>query len=131
MEALPRTGFPTDNPGRFDQTVAILFPFAEDALWTTRADGRVRLRLEPLCTQLPYTVHRMFYEALDKYGDLSALGFKCKNKWERISYYQYYLIARKVAKGFLKVGAPSCTPFLSPDLLSSLSSSQHSTRQGP
>ncbi|XP_059123888.1 long-chain-fatty-acid--CoA ligase ACSBG1 [Peromyscus eremicus] len=77
---------------------------AEDALWTTRADGRVRLRLEPLCTQLPYTVHRMFYEALDKYGDLSALGFKCKNKWERISYYQYYLIARKVAKGFLKLG---------------------------
>ncbi|KAL6039669.1 hypothetical protein STEG23_012399, partial [Scotinomys teguina] len=83
---------------------ASLSDAAEEALWTTRADGRVRLRLEPFCTQLPYTVHRMFYEALDKYGDLSALGFKCKNKWERISYYQYYLIARKVAKGFLKLG---------------------------
>ncbi|XP_021027485.1 long-chain-fatty-acid--CoA ligase ACSBG1 [Mus caroli] len=77
---------------------------AEEALWTTRADGRVRLRLEPFCTQRPYTVHQMFYEALDKYGNLSALGFKCKDKWERISYYQYYLIARKVAKGFLKLG---------------------------
>lgn len=45
----------------------------------------------------------MFYEALDKYGDLSALGFKRQDKWEYISYYQYYQIARKVAKGFLKV----------------------------
>lgn len=82
---------------------------AEEALWTTRADGRVRLRLEPFCTQRPYTVHQMFYEALDKYGNLSALGFKRKDKWERISYYQYYLIARKVAKGFLKVGAHHST----------------------
>ncbi|KAM6149572.1 long-chain-fatty-acid--CoA ligase ACSBG1 [Erethizon dorsatum] len=76
----------------------------EEALWTTRADGRVRLRLDPICSQPPYTVHRMFYEALDKYGDLSALGFKHQDKWERISYYQYYLIARKAAKGFLKLG---------------------------
>ncbi|XP_057623585.1 long-chain-fatty-acid--CoA ligase ACSBG1 [Chionomys nivalis] len=77
---------------------------AEETLWTARADGRVRLRREPFCTQPPYTVHRMFYEALDKYGSLSALGFKRRNKWERISYYQYYEIARKVAKGFLKLG---------------------------
>ncbi|XP_041494612.1 long-chain-fatty-acid--CoA ligase ACSBG1 isoform X1 [Microtus oregoni] len=76
----------------------------EETLWTARADGRVRLRREPFCTQPPYTVHRMFYEALDKYGSLSALGFKRRNKWERISYYQYYEIARKVAKGFLKLG---------------------------
>ncbi|KFO35291.1 long-chain-fatty-acid--CoA ligase ACSBG1 [Fukomys damarensis] len=76
----------------------------EETLWTTRADGRVRLRLDPICSQTPYTVHRMFYEALDKYGDLSALGFKHQDKWERISYYQYYLIARKAAKGFLKLG---------------------------
>ncbi|XP_023568269.1 long-chain-fatty-acid--CoA ligase ACSBG1 isoform X1 [Octodon degus] len=77
---------------------------SEKALWTTRADGRVRLRLDPICSQPPYTIHRMFYEALDKYGDLSALGFKRQGKWERISYYQYYLIARKAAKGFLKLG---------------------------
>ncbi|XP_048649451.1 long-chain-fatty-acid--CoA ligase ACSBG1 isoform X1 [Marmota marmota marmota] len=76
----------------------------EEALWTTRADGRVRLRLDPCCPQLPYTVHRMFYEALDKYGDLNALGFKRQGKWEHVSYSQYYLIARKVAKGFLKLG---------------------------
>ncbi|KAF7478015.1 Hypothetical predicted protein [Marmota monax] len=46
----------------------------------------------------------MFYEALDKYGDLNALGFKRQGKWEHVSYSQYYLIARKVAKGFLKLG---------------------------
>uniref|UniRef100_H0UWI1 Long-chain-fatty-acid--CoA ligase ACSBG1 n=1 Tax=Cavia porcellus TaxID=10141 RepID=H0UWI1_CAVPO len=77
---------------------------SEEALWTTKADGRVRLRLDSSCSQPPYTVHRMFYEALDKYGDLSALGFKRQDKWEYISYYQYYQIARKVAKGFLKLG---------------------------
>ncbi|CAO2635011.1 Long-chain-fatty-acid--CoA ligase ACSBG1 [Lemmus lemmus] len=77
---------------------------AEEALWTAQADGRVRLRREPFCTQPPYTVHRMFYEALDKYGSLSALGVKRRNKWEHISYYQYYEIARKVARGFLKLG---------------------------
>ncbi|KAL4836962.1 hypothetical protein H8958_010616 [Nasalis larvatus] len=76
----------------------------EVALWTTRADGRVRLRIDPSCPQLPYTVHRMFYEALDKYGDFSALGFKRQDKWEHISYSQYYLLARRAAKGFLKLG---------------------------
>uniref|UniRef100_A0A8D1TM07 Long-chain-fatty-acid--CoA ligase ACSBG1 n=1 Tax=Sus scrofa TaxID=9823 RepID=A0A8D1TM07_PIG len=76
----------------------------EEALWTTRADGRVRLRIDPSCPQTPYTVHRMFYEALDNYGDLSALGFKRQGAWEHISYSQYYLLARKAAKGFLKLG---------------------------
>ncbi|XP_073917982.1 long-chain-fatty-acid--CoA ligase ACSBG1 isoform X4 [Castor canadensis] len=78
--------------------------YPEEALWTTQADGRVRLRMDPSCPQLPYTVHRMFYEALDKYGDLGALGFKRQDKWEHISYCQYYQIARRAAKGFLKLG---------------------------
>ncbi|KAM7048406.1 long-chain-fatty-acid--CoA ligase ACSBG1 isoform 3-T5 [Molossus nigricans] len=77
----------------------------EEALWTTRVDGRVRLRLDPSCPeQPPYTVHRMFYEALDKYGHLHALGFKRQGSWEHITYSQYYLLARKAAKGFLKLG---------------------------
>ncbi|XP_006871002.1 PREDICTED: long-chain-fatty-acid--CoA ligase ACSBG1 [Chrysochloris asiatica] len=74
----------------------------EEALWTTRADGRVRLRIDPSCPQPPCTVHQMFYEALDKYGSLSALGFKRQGKWERISYFQYYLFSRRAAKSFLK-----------------------------
>ncbi|XP_062947091.1 long-chain-fatty-acid--CoA ligase ACSBG1 isoform X2 [Cynocephalus volans] len=76
----------------------------EKELWTTRADGRVRLRIDPSCPHLPCTVHQMFYNALDKYGDLSALGFKRQDKWEHISYFQYYLLARKAAKGFMKLG---------------------------
>ncbi|XP_049708809.1 long-chain-fatty-acid--CoA ligase ACSBG1 isoform X3 [Elephas maximus indicus] len=76
----------------------------EEALWTTQADGRVRLRIDPSCPQPPTTVHQMFYQALDKYGNLSALGFKHQGKWERISYVQYYLLSRKAAKGFLKLG---------------------------
>ncbi|OWK09087.1 ACSBG1, partial [Cervus elaphus hippelaphus] len=44
----------------------------------------------------------MFSTALDKYGDLSAMGFKQQGTWEHISYTQYYLLARKAAKGFLK-----------------------------
>lgn len=78
---------------------------AEEALWTTRADGRVRLRIEPSCPQQPpYTVHQMFCQTLEKYGDLRALGFKRQGSWEHICYSQYYLLARKAAKGFLKLG---------------------------
>ncbi|XP_042796696.1 long-chain-fatty-acid--CoA ligase ACSBG1 isoform X1 [Panthera leo] len=75
-----------------------------EPLWTTRADGRVHLRVHPTCPQPPYTVHQMFHEVLDKYGDLSALGFKRQGVWEHISYSQYYLLARRTAKGFLKLG---------------------------
>ncbi|XP_019316042.2 long-chain-fatty-acid--CoA ligase ACSBG1 isoform X1 [Panthera pardus] len=77
---------------------------SEEPLWTTRADGRVHLRVHPTCPQPPYTVHQMFHEVLDKYGDLSALGFKRQGVWEHISYSQYYLLARRTAKGFLKLG---------------------------
>ncbi|XP_075391392.1 long-chain-fatty-acid--CoA ligase ACSBG1 isoform X2 [Tenrec ecaudatus] len=76
----------------------------EETLWTSRADGRVRLRIDSGCPQPPFTVHQMFYQALDKYGKLSALGFKHQGKWERISYLQYYLLSRKAAKSFLKLG---------------------------
>lgn len=58
----------------------------------------------------------MFHEALDKYRDLNALGFKRQGVWEHISYSQYYLLARRTAKGFLKVRAPpqTCPPALGP-----------------
>ncbi|KAK2495368.1 hypothetical protein MC885_016616 [Smutsia gigantea] len=77
---------------------------AEEALWTTRADGQVRLRIDPSCPDPPHTVHQMFCKTLDKYGGLSALGFKRQGSWEHISYSQYYQLSRKAAKGFLKLG---------------------------
>ncbi|XP_048225043.1 LOW QUALITY PROTEIN: long-chain-fatty-acid--CoA ligase ACSBG1 [Perognathus longimembris pacificus] len=76
----------------------------EGALWTTRADGRVRLRVDALSPQPPYTVHRMFREALGRYGALPALGVKRRGRWERVTYAQYYERARGAAKGFLKLG---------------------------
>ncbi|XP_053514837.1 long-chain-fatty-acid--CoA ligase ACSBG1 isoform X2 [Artibeus jamaicensis] len=76
----------------------------EESLWTTRADGRVRLRIDSGCPQRPNTVHQMFLEAVDKYGHFHALGFKRQGSWEHITYSQYYLLARKAAKGFLKLG---------------------------
>ncbi|XP_036295370.2 long-chain-fatty-acid--CoA ligase ACSBG1, partial [Pipistrellus kuhlii] len=81
---------------------------AEAALWTTRADGRVRLRLEPgrpqEQQQRAATVHQMFRRALARYGQLPALGYKRRGRWERLTYAQYYLQARRAAKGFLKLG---------------------------
>ncbi|XP_045681037.1 long-chain-fatty-acid--CoA ligase ACSBG1 isoform X2 [Phyllostomus hastatus] len=76
----------------------------EETLWTTRADGRVRLRIDPGCPQASQTVHQMFLQARDKYGHLRALGFKRRGSWEHITYSQYYLLARKAARGFLKLG---------------------------
>ncbi|XP_039072738.1 long-chain-fatty-acid--CoA ligase ACSBG1 [Hyaena hyaena] len=77
---------------------------AEEPLWTTRRDGRVHLRVHPTCPQRPYTIHQMFRSTLDKYWSLSALGVKRQGVWEDISYSQYYLLARRAAKGFLKLG---------------------------
>lgn len=91
--------------GQHDPSCGLPSP-SEETLWTTRADGRVRPRVHPACSQPPYTVHQMFSETLDKYGDLWALGFKRQGTWEHISYSQYYLLARKAAKGFLKVRGP-------------------------
>uniref|UniRef100_A0A667G995 Long-chain-fatty-acid--CoA ligase ACSBG1 n=1 Tax=Lynx canadensis TaxID=61383 RepID=A0A667G995_LYNCA len=82
---------------------------SEEPLWTTRADGRVHLRVHTTCPQPPYTVHQMFHESLDKYRDLRALGFKRQGVWEHISYSQYYLLARRTAKGFLKLGLERAT----------------------
>ncbi|KAM5291466.1 long-chain-fatty-acid--CoA ligase ACSBG1 isoform 2-T4 [Glossophaga mutica] len=76
----------------------------EEALWTTKADGRVHLRIDPGYPQPPHTVHQMFLQAVEKYGHLHALGFKRRGSWEHITYSQYYLLARKAAKGFLKLG---------------------------
>lgn len=87
---------------------------AEEALWTTRADGRVRLRIDPSCPDPPHTVHQMFCETLGKYGDLSALGFKRQGSWENISYSQYYQLSRKAAKGFLKVRDPTAPAVTTP-----------------
>ncbi|XP_068060555.1 long-chain-fatty-acid--CoA ligase ACSBG1 isoform X4 [Anomalospiza imberbis] len=75
-----------------------------ESLWTSFADGRVRLRIDNSCPQSPITVHQMFKESLEKYGSLNALASKKKGKWEKITFSEYYCLSRKAAKSFLKLG---------------------------
>ncbi|XP_009992808.1 PREDICTED: long-chain-fatty-acid--CoA ligase ACSBG1 [Chaetura pelagica] len=81
----------------------IMFSFPEP-LWTSFADGRVRLRIDKSCPQTPITVHQMFKESLEKYGSLNALASKKNGKWEKITFSEYYCLSRKAAKSFLKLG---------------------------
>ncbi|XP_066414698.1 long-chain-fatty-acid--CoA ligase ACSBG1 isoform X3 [Molothrus aeneus] len=75
-----------------------------ESLWTSFADGRVRLRIDNSCPQTPITVHQMFKESLEKYGSLNALASKKNGKWEKITFSEYYCLSRKAAKSFLKLG---------------------------
>lgn len=80
-----------------------------ESLWTSFADGRVRLRIDNSCPQPPITVHQMFKESLEKYGSLNALASRKNGKWEKITFSEYYCLSRKAAKSFLKVGTESKT----------------------
>uniref|UniRef100_A0A8C5SA24 Long-chain-fatty-acid--CoA ligase ACSBG1 n=1 Tax=Laticauda laticaudata TaxID=8630 RepID=A0A8C5SA24_LATLA len=73
-------------------------------LWTTTADGQVKLRRDPTCSQAPITIHQMFLESLKKYTSLNALASKKEGKWEKITFLEYYHLSRKAAKSFMKLG---------------------------
>ncbi|XP_042330384.1 long-chain-fatty-acid--CoA ligase ACSBG1 isoform X2 [Sceloporus undulatus] len=74
------------------------------SLWTTSADGLVKLRRDPSCSQTPVTVHQMFQESLEKYGSFNAMASKKAGKWEKITFAEYYRLSQKAAKSFLKLG---------------------------
>ncbi|XP_072526915.1 long-chain-fatty-acid--CoA ligase ACSBG1 isoform X1 [Salminus brasiliensis] len=74
------------------------------SLWTTEASGSVKLRIDELCPQEPITVHQMFINCVQKYGHLPALASKRKEKWEKITFSEYYRCCRMAAKSFLKLG---------------------------
>lgn len=73
------------------------------SLWTTEASGSVQLRIDELCPEQPITVHQMFTRSVKKYGNLPALATKKGNKWEKITFSEYYSLCRMAAKSFLKV----------------------------
>uniref|UniRef100_A0A8C1KQL7 Long-chain-fatty-acid--CoA ligase ACSBG1 n=1 Tax=Cyprinus carpio TaxID=7962 RepID=A0A8C1KQL7_CYPCA len=73
-------------------------------LWTTEASGSVQLRMDELCPEQPITVHQMFTNSVQKYGKLTALASKKGNKWEKVTFSEYYHLSRMAAKGFLKLG---------------------------
>ncbi|XP_019118164.2 long-chain-fatty-acid--CoA ligase ACSBG1 [Larimichthys crocea] len=74
------------------------------SLWTTDAKGSVRLRIEEGCPEEPITIHQMFKESVEKYGNMYALARKRNNKWEKITFLEYYQFCRRAAKSFMKLG---------------------------
>uniref|UniRef100_A0A8D2QVD0 Uncharacterized protein n=1 Tax=Zosterops lateralis melanops TaxID=1220523 RepID=A0A8D2QVD0_ZOSLA len=91
------------SPGIFQLHITLtMVLYLPESLWTSFADGRVRLRIDNSCPQTPITVHQMFKDSLEKYGSLNALASKKNGKWEKITFSEYYCLSRKAAKSFLK-----------------------------
>lgn len=80
----------------------------ELALWTTRGDGEVKLRLgdSGLAAEPPQTVHQAFLSAVERFGALPALSWRDGEQRRSLSYREYYQACRTAAKGFLKVFGP-------------------------
>lgn len=49
------------------------------------------------------TIHQLFEDSVQKYGDHVALATKHGDQWNKLTYKQYYEQCRIAAKGFLKV----------------------------
>ncbi|KAL7401825.1 hypothetical protein ABVT39_005074 [Epinephelus coioides] len=74
------------------------------SLWTSDVKGSVRLRIEEGCSEEPVTVHQMFKASVERYGNMYALASKKDNKWEKITFLEYYQFCRRAAKSFIKLG---------------------------
>ncbi|MFT7806763.1 long-chain-fatty-acid-CoA ligase ACSBG1 [Arapaima gigas] len=74
------------------------------SFWTTEASGSVKLRMDEDCLQEPITVHQMFKTSVEKYGSLLALATRKSDKWEKITFLEYYHHCRIAARSFLKLG---------------------------
>ncbi|XP_040183169.1 long-chain-fatty-acid--CoA ligase ACSBG2 isoform X2 [Rana temporaria] len=79
---------------------------ADLKFWTTQRDGCVELRTEESgVASLPtVTIHQLFEDSVQKYGDHVALATKHGDQWNKLTYKQYYEQCRIAAKGFLKLG---------------------------
>nr|XP_015198936.1 PREDICTED: long-chain-fatty-acid--CoA ligase ACSBG1 [Lepisosteus oculatus] len=87
---------------RAEEVLATVSLAPAEALWTTEAGGAVKLRIDDSCPQRPITVHQMFMSSVQKYGSLYALATKTKDKWEKITFSEYYKLCRAAARSFLK-----------------------------
>ncbi|XP_054467417.1 long-chain-fatty-acid--CoA ligase ACSBG2-like [Anoplopoma fimbria] len=77
-----------------------------DKLWSTSRDKAVRLRMEGSgpASETPITIHQLFLETVEAYGDHPALASKKGGQWETLSWRQYYEQCRAAAKSYLKLG---------------------------
>ncbi|XP_075960855.1 long-chain-fatty-acid--CoA ligase ACSBG2-like [Anarhichas minor] len=77
-----------------------------DQLWSTSRHKAVRLRMEGSgpASETPITVHQLFLETVEAYGDHPALVSKKEGQWVTLTWRQYYEQCRAAAKSFLKLG---------------------------
>ncbi|XP_029916569.1 long-chain-fatty-acid--CoA ligase ACSBG2-like [Myripristis murdjan] len=75
-------------------------------LWSTDRDKAVTLRMEGSGpgSETPMTIHQMFLETVEGYGDRAALASKKEGQWVTLTWRQYYEQCRAAAKSFLKLG---------------------------
>lgn len=75
-------------------------------LCTTKQDGEVKLRMDEsgIGCETPITIHELFLNSVNEYGNYSALASKKQGKWTRITFKMYYELCRMAAKGFIKLG---------------------------
>ncbi|KAK9522257.1 hypothetical protein VZT92_018734 [Zoarces viviparus] len=77
-----------------------------DQLWSTSRHKAVRLRMEGSgpASETPITVHQLFLDTVEAYGDHPALASKQEGQWVTLTWRQYYEQCRAAAKSFLKLG---------------------------
>ena len=74
-------------------------------VWTTDPNAPVALRIGEtgLAAELPTTIGMMFKQTVEKFPDNPAMAFKEGESLRKISYKEYYSLAIKATKGFMKV----------------------------
>uniref|UniRef100_A0A8B9LE99 long-chain-fatty-acid--CoA ligase n=1 Tax=Astyanax mexicanus TaxID=7994 RepID=A0A8B9LE99_ASTMX len=74
--------------------------------WSSARDKAVKLRMAESGpgSEAPLTIHQMFQDTVNKYGDHPALRWKENGAWTTLTYKQYYQHCRTAAKSFLKLG---------------------------
>uniref|UniRef100_A0AAR2J5U6 long-chain-fatty-acid--CoA ligase n=1 Tax=Pygocentrus nattereri TaxID=42514 RepID=A0AAR2J5U6_PYGNA len=74
--------------------------------WSTEREKAVKLKMAESGpgSEPPLTVHQMFQDTVDKYGDHPALRWKKDDTWLTLTYREYQQQCRMAAKSFLKLG---------------------------
>ncbi|XP_012733922.2 long-chain-fatty-acid--CoA ligase ACSBG2 isoform X2 [Fundulus heteroclitus] len=77
-----------------------------EQLWSSSRDRAVRLRMEGSGpgSETPATVHQMFLETVERFGDHPALVSKKDGQTVTLTWRQYYEQCCAAAKSFLKLG---------------------------
>ncbi|XP_019731753.1 long-chain-fatty-acid--CoA ligase ACSBG2-like isoform X3 [Hippocampus comes] len=77
-----------------------------ERLWSADGEGAVRLRMEESgpAADAPRTVHQMFLETVEAFGERPAVASKEDGRWRTLTWAQYYRECRTAAKSFIKLG---------------------------